>query len=67
MHYDPIKRQLGKLFNTTPFLRKMFYHLLDLLLLRAWHVRKALVEFKNKYPSGNLNILDAGSGFGQYC
>ncbi len=67
MHYDPIKRQLGNLFNRTPFLRKMFYHLLDLLLLRAWHVKKALQEFKISNPAGKLNILDAGSGFGQYC
>jgi len=67
MHYDPIKRQLGNLFNRSPFLRKLFYYLLDLLLLRAWHVKKALKEFKTSSPSGNLNILDAGSGFGQYC
>lgn len=67
MHYDPIKRQLGNLFNRTPFLRKIFYHLLDLLLLRAWHVAKALKEYKKSIPTGNLNILDAGSGFGQYC
>jgi 2-polyprenyl-3-methyl-5-hydroxy-6-metoxy-1,4-benzoquinol methylase len=67
MHYDPIKRQLGNLFNRSPFLRKLFYFLLDLILLRAWHVKKALKEFKNLSPSGQLNILDAGSGFGQYC
>jgi SAM-dependent methyltransferase len=67
MHYDPIKRQLGNLFNRSPFLRKLFYWLLDLLLLRAWHVRKALKEFKTSSPAGKLNILDAGSGFGQYC
>ena len=67
MHYDPIKRQLGNLFNRSPFLRKLFYYLLDLLLLRAWHVKKALKEFKTSSPAGELNILDAGSGFGQYC
>jgi SAM-dependent methyltransferase len=67
MHYDPIKRQLGNLFNRSPFLRKLFYFLLDLLLLRAWHVRKALKEFKKSSSPGNLNVLDAGSGFGQYC
>ena len=67
MHYDPIKRQLGNLFNRTPFLRKLFYQLLDMLLLRAWHVKKALNEFKKSTPSRPLNILDAGSGFGQYC
>ncbi|HEY5511923.1 MAG TPA: class I SAM-dependent methyltransferase [Prolixibacteraceae bacterium] len=67
MHYDPIKRQLGNLFNHSPFLRKFFYRLLDLLLLRSWHVKKALVELKKTSPRRKLNILDAGSGFGQYC
>ena len=42
MQYDPIKRSLGKVFNQTPVLRKLFYQLLDLLLLRAWHIRKEL-------------------------
>ncbi len=67
MHYDPIKRQLGNIFNRSPFLRKLFYRLLDLLLLRAWHVAKKLEEFKANHTSGKLTILDAGSGFGQYC
>ncbi len=67
MHYDPIKRQLGNLFNRSPFLRKLFYQLLDLLLLRAWHVKKALKHYKRTTPAGKLNFLDAGSGFGQYC
>jgi len=64
MEYDPIKRSLGNVFNKSPFLRKTFYHLLDLLLLRSWHVHK---EIKNALSSGEeLNILDAGAGFGQY-
>ena len=64
MHYDPIKRSLGNVFNKSPFLRKLFYALLDLLLLRTWHVHK---EFK-KWAKGKTQaeILDAGSGFGQY-
>lgn len=66
MHYDPIKRQLGNVFNRSPFLRKWFYLLLDLLLLRAWHVRKKLKTLKRKAVSSPLTILDAGSGFGQY-
>lgn len=63
MQYDPIKRSLGKVFNQTPVLRKIFYRLLDSLLLRAWHVRK---ELKSLDLSENGSILDAGSGFGQY-
>jgi SAM-dependent methyltransferase len=65
MEYDPIKRSLGNVFNKNPFLRKTFYRLLDLLLLRAWHVHKELntwMQVANK----NANVLDAGAGFGQY-
>jgi SAM-dependent methyltransferase len=65
MKYDPIKRSLGSVFNKTPGLRKLFYRLLDLLLLRAWYVKRELRKLK---PRGNepLRVLDAGSGFGQY-
>jgi len=65
MHYDPIKDKFGALFNKTTGSRKLFYKLLDLLLLRSWHVHKEL----NKWFSENPNkkqVLDAGCGFGQY-
>ncbi|MFN5325084.1 MAG: class I SAM-dependent methyltransferase [Bacteroidota bacterium] len=65
MQYDPIKRHLGEIFNRTPFLRKLFYRLLDLLLLRAWHVHRELRKWISSSPE-NANILDAGAGFGQY-
>jgi SAM-dependent methyltransferase len=65
MQYDPIKKSLGKIFNKTPFLRILFYKLLDLLLLRTWHVRKEIREWR-KTHKGKQCILDAGSGFGQY-
>ncbi len=65
MQYDPIKRKLGVFFNTTPFFRKIFYRLLDVLLLRSWHIRKAL-KLWEKGRRGPQNVLDAGSGFGQY-
>ncbi|MBU2553171.1 MAG: methyltransferase domain-containing protein [Bacteroidetes bacterium] len=65
MKYDPIKRKLGVVFNSTPFLRKLFYHLLDLLLLRSWHIRKE-IRLWAKTAHGTQHILDAGSGFGQY-
>ncbi len=42
MQYDPIKKSLGKVFNKTPLLRILFYKLLDLLLLRAWHVKREI-------------------------
>lgn len=65
MQYDPIKRSLGNVFNKTPFLRKVFYHLLDLLLLRAWHVHKELRSWI-KTAKHDASILDGGAGFGQY-
>lgn len=65
MKYDPIKRSLGSVFNKSPFLRKLFYRLLDLLLLRSWHIKRQVRRSVNP-NSPNLSILDAGSGFGQY-
>jgi len=65
VEYDPIKRNLGSIFNKNPFLRKTFYRLLDLLLLRAWHVHKELRGWMQT-ASKNADILDAGAGFGQY-
>jgi SAM-dependent methyltransferase len=65
MQYDPIKRSLGRIFNQTPFLRKLFYRLLDLLLLRSWHIRRELREL-DKEGFDPAHIADAGSGFGQY-
>jgi 2-polyprenyl-3-methyl-5-hydroxy-6-metoxy-1,4-benzoquinol methylase len=38
--------------------------MLDLLLLRTWHVKKELRQLSSE--SGDLNVVDAGSGFGQY-
>src|SRR2546423_1210255 len=65
MQYDPIKRSLGNVFNKSPFLRKTFYNLLDLLLLRSWHVHRELRNWNSKQRNSSA-ILDAGSGFGQY-
>lgn len=69
MQYDPVKRRLGVVFNRTPFLRKCFYGLLDLLLLRAWHIQRELKKWiSDRASTGNpvQAIYDAGAGFGQY-
>jgi SAM-dependent methyltransferase len=65
MQYEPIKRSLGRIFAGSLFLRKTLYILLDLLLLRTWHVKKALRKIGRNF-SGEISVLDAGSGFGQY-
>ena len=66
MQYDPIKRSLGNVFNRSAGLRKLFYSLLDLLLLRAWHIHKELREWGTKHKDSQVTILDAGAGYGQY-
>ncbi len=66
MHYDPIKRTLGSFFNKKPWMRIVFYKLLDLLLLRAWHIRRALKLWNTARGNRPADVLDAGSGFGQY-
>ncbi len=65
MQYDPIKRTLGNTFNKSPFLRVLFYKMLDILLLRTWHVKKEIRAWSKNRKSKQV-ILDAGSGFGQY-
>ena len=65
MEYDPIKRSLGNVFNKSHLTRKLFYCLLDILLLRTWHIKKDVKEWV-KGRQGETEILDAGSGFGQY-
>lgn len=65
MQYDPIKRSLGRFFNSSPGMRIAFYRLLDLLLLRTWHIKRELRKWKKNAPD-KAHILDAGAGFGQY-
>ena len=65
MQYEPIKRSVGRFFTGPPVMRKILYSLLDLLLLRTWHVKKALRKIACQFP-GDASVLDAGSGFGQY-
>ena len=65
MQYEPIKRSLGRFFAGSLFMRKTLYFLLDLLLLRTWHVKRALRKIARQFPDV-ASVLDAGSGFGQY-
>jgi SAM-dependent methyltransferase len=65
MRYEPIKKSLGRVFTQSLFLRKTLYFLLDLLLLRTWHVKRTIQILSSSLPK-NAFVLDAGSGFGQY-
>ena len=43
----------------------LFYRLLNILLLRSWHVRRELRLWAGSAPA-DAQVLDAGTGFGQY-
>ncbi len=64
MQYDPIKNILGRIVAKNILLRKIFYHLLDLIFLRTWYVKREIKKLFNK--ESEISILDAGMGFGQY-
>lgn len=65
MQYEPIKRSVGRFFSGPLFLRKLLYFLMDTLLLRTWHVKRAVRTLGRSLPP-DADILDAGSGMGQY-
>ncbi|MEA1886000.1 MAG: class I SAM-dependent methyltransferase [Bacteroidota bacterium] len=60
-----MKSRIGKIVNRSVWLRKVFYALLDILLLRTWHVKRILRQYSAEHQ-GAEDLLDAGSGFGQY-
>ncbi|MCK9556862.1 MAG: methyltransferase domain-containing protein [Candidatus Cloacimonetes bacterium] len=62
MQYDPIKDKLATYVSIFPVLRKLFYHILDQLLLRQRYVKR---EIKRYFRDG-FSFYDAGAGFCQY-
>lgn len=66
MNYDPIKQTLGKILNVFPVLRIPFYGFLHILLLRAWFVKRLVMEKFGSRRNEKLKFFDAGMGFGQY-
>jgi len=65
MHYDPIKDSLGSLVRRSPLLRKLFYKAMGAMFLREWYVKRKIKELYSSFQKPE-EILDAGSGFGQY-
>jgi len=64
MQYDKFKDKFASLIDKFPFIRKLFYTALDMLLLRQWYVKK---EIKKHFPKNqSIRFYDAGAGFGQY-
>ncbi|HPI67932.1 MAG TPA: class I SAM-dependent methyltransferase [Bacteroidales bacterium] len=65
MQYEPIKRLLGRFFSGPVCMRIIYYTILDIILLRTWHVKKTLKKISRHLPVSS-SVLDAGSGPGQY-
>ncbi len=64
MKYDKVKDKFAVAICKFPILRKLFYLLLDMLLLRQWYVKR---EIKKHFSAQKLlRFYDAGAGFGQY-
>lgn len=66
MQYAELKNSLGNIIGKHPFFRILFYKILDLLILRSWHIKREISRWENKCECKTL-ILDAGSGFGQHA
>ncbi len=68
MFYDPIKDRLGRIFTASPALQKLFYALLHTVFLRSWYVRREIRNLLEGIPASEpIDVLDAGTGFGQYA
>lgn len=65
MEYEPLKQQLRRWIGRSVLLRKLFYRLQGLLFLREWYVKRMIRHLPLENDTA-LNILDAGTGFGQY-
>lgn len=66
MHYDPVKNIFARIIKKYPFLRILFYKILDLTFLRSWYVRRELKKIRKTFGAKSISIYDAGSGYGQY-
>jgi SAM-dependent methyltransferase len=66
MHYDPIKNVFAGIIKKIPFLRILFYKILDLMFLRSWYVRRELKKLRKKFGSKEISVYDAGCGYSQY-
>ncbi len=67
MDYDPIKDYLGDFFSRNPLSQRIFFGLLHMFFLRAWHVKKMLRSLFGRLTDRRpVQVLDAGTGFGQY-
>ena len=66
MQYEPIKHSIDKVISKNIIWKKIFFRLLDIHLLRTWHVQRELNHYIRRLEKQDISIMDAGSGFGQY-
>jgi 2-polyprenyl-3-methyl-5-hydroxy-6-metoxy-1,4-benzoquinol methylase len=66
MYYDPVKDIFASVIRKHPKLRVLFYKILDLMFLRSWYVRRELYNLRDIFSGKDINIYDAGTGYGQY-
>ncbi len=66
MLYDPVKNIFARIIKKYPFLRIIFYKILDLMFLRSWYVRRELKRLRKMFGDRKITIYDAGTGYGQY-
>lgn len=64
MRYEPIKDKLSLIIGNSPLARRVLYTFLGLIFLREWHVKRTLRRILRFEKIDD--VLDAGSGFGQY-
>ena len=64
MQYDNVKDKFAVAIDKFPVFRKLFYFLLDMLLLRQWYVKREIKKYFS--AKKQLRFYDAGAGFGQY-
>lgn len=64
MRYEPIKDKLSGLIGESTLMRRLLYSALGTIFLREWHVKRALRKILD--DGADHDVLDAGSGFGQY-
>ncbi len=66
MYYDPIKDIFAKTIKKNPYLRIVFYQILDIMFLRSWYVRRELKSLRRIFGDLEISIYDAGTGYSQY-
>jgi len=65
MEYEPIKHSIDRVISRIPLVKKLFFRLIDIHLLRTWHIHKLIRKEAGKFDK-EFTVLDAGCGFGQY-